>query len=141
MYQNIYKIERKTKMIAYHRKVGFPSSLNISKKLFNLVYTKHATDKLNNRYKKPLQLIPRILRITKNNLVEAYTKDGIKLSKALVRLPYIDRKDICLVVKPLPKKNEYKVITVWLNPSHDDRPNLDLSKFKKPKNELQRVSK
>lgn len=119
-------------MIIYHREIGFPESLLVPYDIvLNLGFTNHAKERMiRDEYK--IIVLPTVVKLTKENIVEMYTEDKKTLVKVLMRVPYDYSRDIVLVIQPDFTKNKGKVITFWLNHKKDQHPALDMTKYTKP---------
>lgn len=119
-------------MITYHKDIGFPESLIIPKDIIlKLRYTNHAKERMErDNYK--LIVIPSVVKLTTDNVIEAYTEDNINLKKILIRVSYDRNRDIVLVLQPEFKKSGAKVITFWLNNKKDNHSSTDKTKYTKP---------
>lgn len=119
-------------MKIYHRDIGFPASLLIPQDIvLNMGLTNHAKERLTRDDYKIL-VMPTVIKLTCNNIVEMYTEDDINVLKLLIRVPYDYTRDIVLVIQPNFKTSRAKVITFWLNHKKDQHPSLDMTKYAKP---------
>jgi hypothetical protein len=115
----------------YHKDIGFPASLVIPEVLLDLRYTRHAEER-KNRDDYKLLVVPTVIRITKQNIVEAVTEDNATLKKATIRVEFDRTRDIVLVLEPLFNVTKAKVVTFWLNNKRDTHQTLDKRKYTKP---------
>jgi hypothetical protein len=119
-------------MLIYHREFGFPESLLVPyDTIMNLGFTNHAKERMTrDNYK--IIVMPTVVKLTKENIVEMYTEDKKNVLKILMRVPYDYSRDIVLVIQPDFQKGKAKVITFWLNHKKDQHPGLDMTKYAKP---------
>lgn len=117
-------------MYVYHRNLGFPDTLKIPNSLFNLEYTNHAQERtiLYN-----LKLLPKIVRINKDNVYEIETRNNKRCRKVLIRIKYDNEKDMVLVLQILRKKLA-RVVTLWINDNKDDHKTINIEKYTIPQN-------
>lgn len=113
----------------YHRDIGFPSTLTVTEGFHKLGYTKHARERQYDKYE-GLRVLPTVINIKKENVVEIHTDDNIKPKKLLIRIHYDKKRDIVLALQPL--DGFAKVITFWLNDKRDQHLNLDKTKYTHP---------
>lgn len=119
-------------MTIYHRNIGFPPGLLMQHDIvLNLGYTTHAKSRMYREEFKIL-VLPTVVKVTPNNIVEIYTDDGKTIKKLLMRIPYDYSRDLVLVIEPIFKKEKAKVITFWVNHKKDQHPGLDMSKYTVP---------
>lgn len=120
-------------MNIYHKNVGFPTSLLLPKELIiKLGYTTHAQERKQREQKYNISLLPSIVKITKENIIEAYTKDNQNLNKVRIQIPYDKRRNIIIILELFLKTAFGKVITFWLNNKNHHHKNLNLQKYNKP---------
>lgn len=118
-----------TSRYIYHRDIGFPSTAEIKEGFYNLTYTRHAKERQEIKYG-GLRVLPSVLNITKDKVVEIHTDDNITAKKLLVRIGYDKKRDIVLAIQPM--DGVAKVITFWLNDKKDTHRNLDKTKYTRP---------
>lgn len=78
----------------------------------NLIYSRHASDRLKERLKGNLELFPTLINISKLNINRGYSYDGKYLHKVVIRLEFKPTEWIYLVI--LPTKRIVK--SVWFEP-------------------------
>lgn len=113
----------------YHREVGFPESLQVKYGFYKLRYTRHARERQAKKYE-GLKVLPSLINILKENVVEVHSNDKVTANKLLVRIHYDRTRDIVLALQPF--EDYCKVITFWLNNKKDQHLNLDKTKYTQP---------
>jgi len=111
----------------YHKDLGFPSKLRFPTGKIVLEYTRHALEEAQKDRYGSFNL-PRSIEMSECEVIEAELVDGA-LNKILVRKPYDEERDICIVVM----HRTGKVKTVWVNVRGDCHKTLDKSKYKEIK--------
>jgi len=106
-------------MNAYHKDLGFPSSLVIPREvLLDLNYSLHAQErKVREEYK--VLVLPTIVKITDNNVIEAHSQDDVRPNKLMLRVHFDRTRDIILIVQPFFNTFTAKVITFWLGHKYE----------------------
>jgi hypothetical protein len=118
----------------YHKDIGFPSTLMFPDSLVMLTYTKHALDRRQRDEKRlKLKVIPSIVRVHKDNIVEIHTEDDVNCKLAVVRTHYDFSRDITLVLD-LIARDKAKVVTFWLNFKKDKHENFKRERYTVPEN-------
>ncbi len=118
-------------MLLYHKDIGFPESLVINETIFNLGYTNHAL-KRKHRESGNVLVLPQVVKMTTNNVIEIGTEDNKNISKVVLRIAFDKRQDMVLVLKPYFDKKKATVITFWLNSKQDKHSTLDKTKYNTP---------
>jgi hypothetical protein len=118
----------------YHKRIGFPDSVDIPAREYRLHYTKHA--KLRSRQRLRYvgrKEVPTTLPIKKNKIVEMeMTKESNKMVGCTLRLMHDKKVDIVLVLKFNHKKKFAKVVTLWFNERNDSHRKINLNKYTTP---------
>lgn len=104
----------------YHRDLGLPVTLGFATMLR---YSPHALEEASSDRYGNLDL-PKSIGTHEAEVIEVEVRNG-KPFKALLRKPYDDRRDICLVVL----LDRGIVKTVWCNLRNDNHHTLDTSKY------------
>ncbi len=115
----------------YHRTVGFPKDIIIPNRIFHLGYTTHAKDRAKERVN-GLMLLPSLVRLTPENLIEIHTDDNKYIKKAVVKLSYDKKRDIILVLEIKYQLKKAVVITLYYNYKKHSFDTLDKTKYTKP---------
>lgn len=110
----------------YHQKIGLPkNAVNLFTGEMALWYGAHAQEAAGGR----LMPLPKVARVAPEQVVEIDVVDGIP-KKGVVRLPWVDGKDLCLVVcAPDGYHDTRYVVTLWWNNAHDGHGSLDPRKY------------
>ena len=103
----------------YHKKIGFPSTLQFPNDMFNLGYTKHARERRRRKGQYTVSLLPTIVRVCKKTIVEVHTTDDVNIDIAVVKTSYTEKKNIIMVLKLYLKKKNATVITFYVNNKKD----------------------
>lgn len=82
-----------------------------------LIYSKHAIERLNERLRGSIQVYPKQVNISKLNINRGYTYDGKKLHKVIIRLEFKRDEWIFLVIIP----NKRLVKSLWFSFKKYDR--------------------
>lgn len=94
----------------YHKELGFPDTLILHKSYNKLLnYSLHA------------------IKSAKEDIIEVETEDNIKVDKVLIRVPYSEYFDLCIVIL----LDNSLVKTVWLNSVDDKHFTLVKEKYTK----------
>lgn len=111
----------------YHRELGFPDTLIIHKSYSRLLnYSLHAIKSAKeDRYE--IINLPNLVTFSKDNIIEIETVDNIKADKVLIRIPYSEDFDLCVVIL----LENSLVKTVWLNSVNDKHITLVREKYTK----------
>jgi hypothetical protein len=118
----------------YHKDVGFPDTLIFPDALVCLTYTKHALYRRQREEQKmKLKVLPSVVRVKKDNIIEVHTEDDVNCKKVVVRISYDYSRDIVLVLELVPDDCA-KVITFWLNLKKDLHENFNKEKYDIPIN-------
>lgn len=129
-------------MYIYHKDLGFPNTLHIPDFQVHLEYSHHAQErtkrkKLNQDGSESdtmlydLNLLPKMVRISKENIFEIETKNNKRCKKVLIRIKYDNKRDMILVLQILHKKLA-KVVTLWLNARKDNHKTINMEKYTIP---------
>lgn len=111
----------------YHRDLGFPSTLVLNDLYYRLVtYSQHALRASKEDRYGDINL-PKIVMFGIKDIIEVETNDNINVQKVLVRIPYSDDFDLCLVIL----LENSLVKTVWLNSVDDKHFTLVKEKYTK----------
>lgn len=116
----------------YHKTIGFPESIIIPNRIFNLGYTNHARNRAKERMKGVFRVLPTFVRLTPENLIEIHTDDNRYIKKAVVKLHYDTNRDIILVLDIKYPQKKAVVVTLYYNAKNHSFETLDKSKFTKP---------
>lgn len=108
----------------YHRDIGFPSQVAIPAGTMRVAYTKHAINAAQNDRYGAAQL-PATIHYDVAQVFEVEIS-GNTCTKICVRLPYDDKRDLCVVLRG------NLVVTVWFNRRNDSHKTLDASRYSKP---------
>ena len=93
----------------YRRHEILRDSLQFKEGWVELIYSKHALDRLKERLKGDIELYPKQVNISKLNINRGYSYDGVYLHKVVIRLEFKKSEWIYLVI--LPKKRIVK--SLW----------------------------
>lgn len=116
----------------YHKKLGFPESVDIPHVEFQLHYTRHASLRSRQRLRYVgRKEVPKSLILKKNKIVEMELENG-KIIGCTVRLMHDKKVDIVLVLVFNRKKKFAKVVTLWFNERKDNHRKIDLTKYSLP---------
>lgn len=115
----------------YHKTVGFPKSIVIPDRIFHLGYTNHAKERARDRVK-GVMVLPSIVRLTRENLIEIHTDDNKFIKKAVVKLCYDKKRDIVLAMEIRYQEKKAVVITLYYNKKNHSFETLDKTKFTIP---------
>lgn len=115
----------------YHKTVGFPKDIVVPDRIFHLGYTNHARERARDRVK-GFMVLPSIVRLTQENLIEIHTDDNKFIKKAVVKLHYDKKRDIVLVMEIRYPEKKAVVITLYYNKKNHSFETLDKTKFTKP---------
>lgn len=99
------------------RKQILKNNLSFKEGWMELVYSKHAIERLNERLRGSVQVYPKQVNISKLNINRGYTYDGKKLHKVIIRLEFKKDEWIFLVVIP----NLRLVKSLWFTFKKYDR--------------------
>jgi hypothetical protein len=109
-------METKRELKIYHKRgrEELPSSLQIPEGFHNLIYSKHARERFEERHGED-PVYPRVLNIIKwKNVIEVYTEDDIHPAQLLVSLQYRKYTKIYLVIIPFANRTAF-VKTLWFS--------------------------
>jgi hypothetical protein len=116
----------------YHKTVGFPDTIIIPNRIFNLGYTNHARNRAKQRVKGAFAVLPTFVRLTNENLIEIHTDDNKFIKKAVVKLHYDKTRDIVLVLDIKFPQKKAVVVTLYYNLKNHSFDTLDKTKYNKP---------
>lgn len=100
----------------YHRRGpdGIPESIKIPEGFHNLIYSKHAKERFEERHGRD-PIYPMLVNIMRHkNVIEVYTEDDVKPAQLLVSLQYRKYTRIYLVIIPFENKTAF-VKTLWFS--------------------------
>lgn len=102
----------------YRRKEILDKNMKFKEGWTKLIYSTHALDRLKERLKGNIELMPNVINISKLNINRGYSYDGVHLHKVIIRLEFKPTEWIYLVI--LPKKRVVK--SLWFsNKKHERR--------------------
>jgi hypothetical protein len=128
MSTRLYHVDLGPKL--YHVDLGLPVGADVPVGQFRLVHTQHArTQAQIDRYG-PF-VLPATLHLQGHETFELEVTDGVS-SKAAVRVPYNDRYDLSLVLRPGACSGHVIVVTCWLNENTDLHQTLKAGRYTRP---------
>lgn len=93
----------------YSRQQIIENKMVYRKDLMDIEYSKHCVERLEQRVSGSIKFLPKLVRVTENNISSGTSLDGVNINLATVRIEY--KKDTwCFLVLNLVNK---KVITVY----------------------------
>ena len=98
--------------MVYHKKYGFPITLERKDEDIKIFFTTHAVTRMVERIS-PKFDIPKEINLSKIDMVEAWTYNNIKITKLSMKIRYNQRKDITLVVAL--SRRSGRVVTMFLD--------------------------
>lgn len=109
----------------YHQLYGFPDSLELKEGyVLEPKYSVHAQKSAKEDRYGQIKL-PKEIKFSQRQVIEVESKDGIKVDKVVVRVPYDRELDLCLVILLGSKICK----TCWINKRSDKHLTLDKSKY------------
>lgn len=113
----------------YHRRIGFPSDVNLKLGILELTYSRHAlAEAAKDQY--GFIRLPKVLNTNEldQKAFEIQISPEGKLEKIVYRLPYSRENDLILVLSV----DRSHVITVWLNRKTDMHRTLNRARYQLP---------
>lgn len=111
----------------YHKELGFPDTLVLYKSYNRLLnYSLHAIKSAKEDRYGNIDL-PNVVTFNKEDIIEVETIDNTKADRVLIRIPYSDNFDLCVVIL----LDNSLVKTVWLNSVNDKHFTLVKEKYTK----------
>jgi hypothetical protein len=103
----------------YRRKEILEKGMKFKEGWIKLVYSHHALDRLKERLKGNIELMPNAINISKLNINKGYSYDGLHLHKVVIRLEFKPTEWIYLVI--LPSKRIVK--SLWFSDKKHEKRN------------------
>jgi hypothetical protein len=107
-------------MGTYHKDIGFPKCIKMPYGESIFYASRHSRKQAISKNFS----IPSKIMITGQNIIEIHTNNQV-VEKCLIRYPYTNQIDLCLVINPILKI----IITAWLNKRNDTHKSLNKTKY------------
>lgn len=117
-------------MALYHIDLGFPAGSNLPVGGYEIHYTRHAlTEAHNDKYGQ--FVLPEFVVLDGSETFELEVVGGSSV-KAVVRVRYDERMDLCLVLVPGSAPGHAVCKTVWLNERTDTHKTIKYGRYTRP---------